>query len=156
VDEAAETWLYMCFSQQHGQPPLYFSNPDLLWAAGWHLPRLGQGGFIHSLEGVWRRLTHGAELRKTVIGKPSALTYEFAEKRLDSYRRDLMCQTTRTEMATHGTIRDLKKVYMIGDNPESDIMGANNYKSQRRTEWVSVLVKTGVFREGERERSDTR
>lgn len=84
-----------------------------------------------------------------MIGKPSALTYEFAEKRLDSYRRDLICQTTGTEMATHGTIMDLKKVYMIGDNPESDIMGANNYKSQRKTEWVSVLVKTGVFRRGE-------
>ncbi|ERF76201.1 hypothetical protein EPUS_07401 [Endocarpon pusillum Z07020] len=135
--------------QQHDQPPLYFSNPDLLWAAGWHLPRLGQGGFIHSLEGIWRRLTHGAELRRTVIGKPSALTYEFAEKRLDRYRRDLICQTMGSEMATPGTIRDLKKVYMVGDNPESDIMGANNHKSQRGTEWVSVLVKTGVFREGE-------
>ena len=84
-----------------------------------------------------------------MIGKPSALTYEFAEKRLDSYRRDLICQTTGTEMATQGTIGDLKRVYMVGDNPESDIMGANNYRSQRRTEWVSVLVKTGVFREGE-------
>lgn len=84
-----------------------------------------------------------------MIGKPSALTYEFAEKRLDSYRRDLICQTMGTEMATPGTIRDLKKVYMVGDNPESDIMGANNYKSQRGTEWVSVLVKTGVFRREE-------
>lgn len=38
---------------------------------------------------------------------------------------------------------------MVGDNPESDIMGANNYKSPHGTEWVSMLVKTGVFREGE-------
>ncbi len=135
--------------QQHDQPPLYFSNPDLLWAAGWHLPRLGQGGFIHALEGVWQRLTQGAELRRTVIGKPSALTYEFAEKRLNSYRRDLICQTTENEMVRQGTIGDLKNVYMVGDNPESDIMGANNYKSPHGTDWVSVLVKTGVFTEGE-------
>ena len=37
---------------------------------------------------------------------------------------------------------------MIGDNPESDIAGANNYKSPHGTEWVSILVKTGVWRGG--------
>ena len=45
----------------------------------------------------------------------------------------------------------LKKVYMIGDNPESDIMGANDYKSLVDAEWKSLLTRTGVFaaREGE-------
>ena len=38
---------------------------------------------------------------------------------------------------------------MVGDNPESDIMGANNYKSPHHTDWISVLVKTGVYREGD-------
>ena len=36
---------------------------------------------------------------------------------------------------------------MVGDNPESDIAGANGYVSERGTEWVSVLVKTGVWSE---------
>jgi ribonucleotide monophosphatase NagD (HAD superfamily) len=42
----------------------------------------------------------------------------------------------------------LKRVYMIGDNPRSDIMGANIFKSTRGVEWVSILVKSGVFKDG--------
>lgn len=38
--------------QQDGQPGLFFSNPDLFWATSYHMPRLGQGGFQASLEGV--------------------------------------------------------------------------------------------------------
>ena len=35
---------------------------------------------------------------------------------------------------------------MVGDNPESDIQGANNYRSRGGdTEWASVLVRTGVW-----------
>ncbi|EDN08829.1 aspartyl-tRNA synthetase [Histoplasma mississippiense (nom. inval.)] len=75
--------------QQDGQPPLYFSNPDLLWAAQYHQPRLGQGAFKASLE-----------------------------------------------------------VYMIGDNPESDIQGANSYKSPVGTKWSSILLKSGVYSGG--------
>jgi len=33
----------------------------------------------------------------------------------------------------------ISKFYMIGDNPQSDIAGAN------AKGWVSILVKTGVF-----------
>jgi ribonucleotide monophosphatase NagD (HAD superfamily) len=34
---------------------------------------------------------------------------------------------------------------MIGDNPDSDIDGAN----RRGDKWVSILVRTGVFQGGE-------
>jgi len=37
---------------------------------------------------------------------------------------------------------------MVGDNPESDIRGANDFKSEHGTQWTSVLVETGVFRKG--------
>ncbi|KAF2257512.1 cat eye syndrome critical region protein 5 precursor [Lojkania enalia] len=131
--------------QQDGQPPLYFSNPDLLWAAKYHLPRLGQGGFREALEGVWEALTggqrNGVKLEKVVIGKPHRPTYEFAEKRLIEHRKALL--------AKHGgRLGHLKRVYMVGDNPESDILGGNSYKSPYKTDWVSVLVSTGVYVEG--------
>lgn len=35
---------------------------------------------------------------------------------------------------------------MIGDTPDSDIKGANN---KAEDGWVSVLVRTGLFSEGE-------
>jgi HAD superfamily hydrolase (TIGR01456 family) len=131
--------------QQDGQPPIYFSNPDLLWAAKYHLPRLGQGGFREALEGIWAAVTggpvSGVELQKIVMGKPYQPTYEFAEKRLVAHRRHL----NREENIR---LNPLKRVYMVGDNPASDIAGGNNYKSPHGTDWASILVQTGVFVEG--------
>jgi HAD superfamily hydrolase (TIGR01456 family) len=116
---------------QDSQPDVYFSNADLLWASSYHLSRLGQGGFRAALEGVWNQLTHGAEMeRKVIIGKPFRETYDFAEEKL--------------MMIGHG----VKRVYMVGDNPESDIKGANDYRSPRGVEWESILVKSGVYKRG--------
>ncbi|KAF2433031.1 cat eye syndrome critical region protein 5 precursor [Tothia fuscella] len=132
--------------QQDGQPKLYFSNPDLWWAAKYHLPRLGQGGFREALEGLWRAVTGGkgdVALGKEIIGKPYYKTYEYAEKRLISHRNYLF--KGRDEMENV----PLKRVYMVGDNPESDIRGGNSFKSPLRTDWNSILVRTGVHREGE-------
>lgn len=96
--------------QQDGQPPLYFSNPDLFWAAKYHLPRLGQGGFREALEGVWAAVTggehKGVQLHKTIIGKPYQSTYEFAEKKL----------LDRYHSQTSGEPPRCLKTYMVGDN----------------------------------------
>lgn len=131
--------------QQDGQPHLYFSNPDLWWAAAYPLPRLGQGGFREALEGVWAATTggpsKGIELKKTVIGKPYQPTYEFAERQL-----------LRNRLRTFGSSAErtpLEKVYMVGDNPESDIRGANSYRSEIGSSWHSILVRTGVYSGGE-------
>ncbi len=98
--------------QQDGQPPLYFSNPDLWFAAEFNLPRLGQGGFRAALEGVWAAVTGGhgmgVELKKTVIGKPYHETYSFAENRLQDHRQLLFGKNAEVL---------LEKVYMVGDNP---------------------------------------
>ncbi|KAJ5137474.1 hypothetical protein N7526_003707 [Penicillium atrosanguineum] len=131
--------------QQDGQPHLYFSNPDLWWAAAYPLPRLGQGGFREALEGVWAATTggpsKGIELKKTVIGKPYQGTYEFAERQL-----------LRNRSKAFGGAADLppiRNVYMVGDNPESDIRGANSYRSEYGSSWQSILVRTGVYSGGE-------
>lgn len=130
---------------QDGQPALYFSNPDLLWAADYHLSRLGQGGFRESLEGLWRAITSGPshatpELYKRVIGKPFKETYSFAEQRLLQHRDALFSKDRHPHPA-------LKRVYMIGDNPESDIRGANTFESPHGVEWVSLLTRTGVYKD---------
>lgn len=99
--------------QQDGQPPLYFSNPDLFWAAKYHLPRLGQGGFREALEGVWRAVTGGEEkgvtLQKRMYGKPYWETYAFAERRLLNHRNDL---ARRSDL--NDDLKLLKRVYMVG------------------------------------------
>ncbi len=123
---------------QDSQPPLYYSNPDLWWAASYHLNRLGQGGFQAAFQGLWDATTGGAKLTKTLFGKPTQATYEYSENRLRAVRKALWGQV--------GLNDPLKKVYMIGDNPESDIRGANNYQSPHGSRWTSILVRTGVYR----------
>lgn len=107
------------------------------------MPRLGQGGFQASLEGVWNATTSGAALERTVIGKPYRETYEYAERVLVKHRAHILGGgEVKRKLAP------LKRVFMVGDNPESDIRGANNFESPVGTDWTSVLVKTGVYREG--------
>lgn len=128
--------------QQDNQPRLIFSNPDLFWASSYNLPRLGQGGFRSALEGVWAETTDGASLSKMVIGKPFAATYNYAERVLQSYRNTLLAGEDKAIPSR------LERVFMVGDNPESDIRGANIFESPNGTEWDSILVKTGVYRDG--------
>ena len=92
--------------QQDQQPPLYFSNPDLLWAAAWPLPRLGQGGFQAALKGVWTAITKGAELHHHMFGKPNLVTYAFAETKLEEHRKVILGKEE-----AGGALRT---VYMVG------------------------------------------
>ena len=57
----------------------------------------------------------------------------------DSSTQDLSFQTYE---------KAIKRIYMIGDNPRSDILGANVYQSGRGIEWISILVKSGVYKRG--------
>jgi ribonucleotide monophosphatase NagD (HAD superfamily) len=93
-------------------------------------------------------VTGGRELVRTSIGKPYGETYRFAERVLGGYREGVLRglgMGQGEEGMMHGPLR---RVYMVGDNPESDIAGANGFVSGQGTEWVSVLVRTGVWSEG--------
>lgn len=99
--------------QQDGQPTLYFSNPDLLWAAAYHLPRLGQGAFKEALKGVWQAVTGGpnqqVNLEMSMFGKPHQGTYRFAEKRLQAYRDSIFGLTSGSSLHS-----GLNRIYMVG------------------------------------------
>ncbi|KAI4100579.1 MAG: hypothetical protein LQ339_005435 [Xanthoria mediterranea] len=122
--------------------PLYFSNPDLHWASQYHIPRLGQGGFKAAFMGVWKETHRGIPLEEKTIGKPSQETYAFAEKRLVKHRRALLG-------IPKGETVGLRKVYMVGDNPLSDIQGGNTYLSPLGSVWNTILVRTGVYNDSE-------
>ena len=80
---------------------------------------------------------NGVRLQKHVFGKPTQGTFEFAEKRLQKHRLVLRGGDEDDE--------GLRNVYMVGDNPESDIRGANEYVSPMGSQWHSILVRTGVY-----------
>ncbi|ROW12436.1 hypothetical protein VMCG_00758 [Cytospora schulzeri] len=125
--------------QQDGQPKLFFCNPDLEWATPHAIPRLAQGGFRAALEGVWAASTKGkAKLEAWTCGKPTTTTYEYAERVLEEYYR-------KAEPDLNNSI---KTVYMVGDNPESDICGALLADENSHLTWKSCLVETGVHKAG--------
>ena len=85
--------------------------------------------------------TKDVSFKRELFGKPTAKTFAFAERKLQAHRQTLL--RSRGEENPK-----LEKVYMIGDNPASDIAGANSYKSPSGTTWDSILVKTGVYKSG--------
>jgi HAD superfamily hydrolase (TIGR01456 family) len=120
-------------------PPIYFSHNDVVWATAHDYTRIGMGALRASLEALYKAVT-GKELATIAFGKPQLGTFEFATRLLKQWRKD-----------THGINKAPDTVYFVGDTPESDIRGTNEYNahhSSGNAEWFSILVKTGVFQEG--------
>lgn len=117
---------------------VHFCNADYTYASDYHLPRFAQGAFASALHGILHH-DHGAKLEFTCIGKPTEATMLYAEKVLHQYHEELHAESGSTE-----PIPRIKTVYMVGDNPLSDISGANKYKSRYGSKWKSILVETGV------------
>ena len=123
------------------QLPVFFSNPDLLWQNDFPQPRFGQGALQEAAAAIYQ-LTTGHELQRSTGGKPSRATYEYASNLLNlAVEADAAGRPGQVDMNATATSSFGGKVYMIGDNPESDIAGANAFG------WESVLLnRTGVFR----------
>lgn len=107
----------------HPAVPIVFSNNDFLWANDYPVPRFGQGMFRMCVERVYEEI-NGHPLQATILGKPFRVQYDYAAQVL-------------SQLAPG----DRSATYMVGDNPASDIMGANDYG------WELVLVRTGVYRD---------
>ncbi|XP_062962604.1 haloacid dehalogenase-like hydrolase domain-containing 5 isoform X1 [Cynocephalus volans] len=136
--------------------PVLASNMDLLWMAEAKMPRFGHGTFLLCLETIYQKVT-GSELRyEGLMGKPSILTYQYAEELI------------RQQAERRGWAAPIQKLYAVGDNPMSDVYGANlfhQYLQMARRDgakelgagglqqqWrsaacscVSILVCTGVY-----------
>lgn len=112
-------------SLQHKQIPIFFSNPDLVYGGSFYVPRFTQGAFRECLELCYSRMNENLKLVFTNYGKPSMETYDFVKFCLKKI----------------GNRENFEKIYCIGDNPKSDILGAN----QQGEPFFSILVKTGCF-----------
>ncbi|XP_026996613.1 haloacid dehalogenase-like hydrolase domain-containing 5 [Tachysurus fulvidraco] len=95
--------------------PLLACNMDLLWMAEAQAPRFGHGTFMVCLENIYKKIT-GRELKyEALMGKPSELTYHYAEYLI------------RTQAAERGWRSPITSLYAVGDNLMTDIYGANLY-----------------------------
>jgi len=126
-------------------PPVFFSHNDVVWSASHDLTRIGMGALRVSLEAMFKAVT-GKELQTTAFGKPQIGTFEFATRLLQRWRKE-----------THGIDAAPSTVYFVGDTPESDIRGTNEYDAHTdEATWYSILVKTGVFQAGTKPRFQPR
>jgi HAD superfamily hydrolase (TIGR01456 family) len=119
-------------------PPVYFSHNDVVWATSHDYARIGMGALRASLEAIFKVIT-GKELKTITFGKPQLSTFEFATRLLQQWRKD-----------NYGINSPPETVYFVGDTPESDIRGTNEFdeSGNSTSNWYSILVRTGVFREG--------
>lgn len=108
--------------------PYYVSADDLLWATEAPLPRLGHGAFREMMSSVFESVT-GQGLSITMYGKPRAIAYAYAQGRLQLLSRELGWDPAK-----------LRAIFMVGDNIETDIMGANAAGGP----WTSVHVLSGI------------
>lgn len=98
--------------------PIFISNPDFEYSSNFIRPRLTSAASTLCIKALYKQKT-GKEINEKLItefGKPNQETFKYVEKELKN-----------------------KRVYMIGDNPKSDILGAN------KKGWFSILTKTGMF-----------
>uniref|UniRef100_A0A8D0EUA8 Haloacid dehalogenase-like hydrolase domain-containing 5 n=1 Tax=Strix occidentalis caurina TaxID=311401 RepID=A0A8D0EUA8_STROC len=122
--------------------PVLACNMDLLWMAEAKMPsRFGHGTFLLCLENIYKKVT-GRELKyEALIGKPSTVTYRYAEYLI------------KQQAEKQGWKSPIRRLYAVGDNPMSDIYGANLYNTYLKSahqnqaqSCESILVCTGVYR----------
>ncbi len=82
--------------------PVLACNTDLIWMAEAAMPRFGHGVFLHCLEQVYEKLS-GMELKySAVVGKPSEVTYYYAESQIQEHAKSI------------GINEKITKLYAIG------------------------------------------
>ncbi|VDK58169.1 unnamed protein product [Anisakis simplex] len=102
--------------------PVFASNLDLFWMgdSAVPIPRFGHGIFLTCLEQLYKKMT-GQEIRyKAITGKPTEVTYLYASELIE-------------EQAEKMNLPPPRKVFVLGDNKETDILGANLFEHHLQT-----------------------
>ncbi|XP_067856061.1 haloacid dehalogenase-like hydrolase domain-containing 5 isoform X5 [Heptranchias perlo] len=122
--------------------PILACNMDLMWMAEAQMARFGHGTFLVCLENIYKKIT-GKDLKyKALIGKPSIITYNYAD-----------C-LVRKLGESRGLDAPVCRLYAIGDNPMTDIYGANLYNRYIQSAHklpVPAKVAAGGMLEGQEE-----
>lgn len=105
--------------------PIFWAQKDLYWSNAYSLKRYGLGMFREIIKQTYKIDNNGAILQDKIFGKPMPIAYDYATKIL------LLKNKTKSN------------IYMVGDNPASDIIGAHEYG------WNTCLVNTGVYSKGD-------
>ncbi|KAF5404343.1 Haloacid dehalogenase like hydrolase domain containing 5 [Paragonimus heterotremus] len=97
--------------------PIIACNMDLVYMDQAALPRFGHGAFLACLQALYRQFTAHKLQYTSLLGKPSEITFRFAEHTLALMSKRM------------GYKRSIDRIYFFGDNPEVDILGSNLYNN---------------------------
>ena len=114
------------------QLPIYNACSDFFYVGQHHHPRLGAGSFKHVLENVYSHI-HSNELKQVLYGKPMRTSFDYVTRLLEKQKESF------------GHTNPLQTLYMVGDNPDTDIKGANDAGGR----WKSILTETGIYQSGD-------
>ncbi|KAG0577455.1 hypothetical protein KC19_5G157400 [Ceratodon purpureus] len=124
------------------QPPLFFAADDFEYPTKFPVPRFGMGAFRIILQSLYARLMN-RPLSCTSFGKPKPIVYHLAAKSLQNVARMMSSHDgSAPELEDQAKDEKWETLYMIGDNPETDIAGAIGAGRP----WFSILVRSGNFR----------
>ena len=126
--------------------PLYVCNLDLEYVDSAPGPRFSNGSFILCLETLYEKTTGKKLIISDICGKPSEMTYKYAIEKLKEQQEQIIQDSISDEKSestsNKGKIPHLQ-IYGIGDNVQSDIMGANMAKKFEN--FKSILLCTGCY-----------
>lgn len=111
--------------------PMYSAHNDALYSDEFPLPRFGIGGFNEVLLRLLSKL-NSKSFKLIYSGKPLSLAFECSKIKLKELAKPY----------------EISNFYMIGDNPNVDVLGGKN------NGFKTILVRTGVFKEGENDKNN--
>ncbi|NXT12310.1 HDHD5 hydrolase, partial [Prunella fulvescens] len=119
--------------------PVLACNMDLMWVAEAQSPRFGHGTFMVCLENIYKKIT-GKDLKyEALMGKPSRLTYQFAEHLI------------RAQALQRSWEQPIQTLYAVGApallsrDHEPGLGWEQELASAAAAHCRSVLVCTGVY-----------
>lgn len=99
--------------------PIIACNKDVTFKGSAMLPRFGNGAFLECLEALYMKITKKKLVYEAIMGKPYLIQYKFAAEQIQ-------------RLSPNG--KPINKFYIIGDNPEVDIKGANVFLEHLNSE----------------------
>jgi HAD superfamily hydrolase (TIGR01456 family) len=128
------------------QIPIYFASEDLLYKDEFVNPRFGLGMYKTALTTLYTaRLAATGISNKDADARMADSWIQYGKPTLLQY--DYVVADLHAKAAAKGKV--ITQFFMVGDNPNSDMLGAYNANQNDSIPWCGVLVETGVYQHGD-------
>lgn len=114
-------------------PPIYFAHSDFIWATNYRLARYGMGALQVSIAALFEEHT-GKKLKVKRFGKPQRSTFNFVEKVLCEWRKDILEDHLEELASTEDATTQTSDIFSNGDAMDVD----DNYHGSKNKSIFSL------------------